>query len=125
MPDWSIGIVPVNPANPAGPAAFQPQDAAVGATLEAWDGDTVTWNNTTGSAHQPWPTDANGAPVLAGEPPRSTPGYMSDPIPAAQASRPTYPVQLGTSTAPVLVHYCCLLHPNERGTIRIVPVPTP
>jgi hypothetical protein len=109
---WSVGIVPMNPANPAGPAAFQPRDAAVGTTLEAWDGDTVTWDNTKGATHQPWPTDANYVPVPAATPPRATTGYMSDPIPAAQASRPAYPVLLGNSTSPVLVHYCCLLHPT-------------
>ncbi len=125
MPDWSIRIVPVDPAKPAGDAAFQPQDAATGATLEAWDGDTVSWNNTTGTTHRPWPTDANYVPVPAVDPPDATPGYMSDPIPPAQSSRPTYPVQLGNSPTPILVHYCCLLHPNERGTIRIVPIPTP
>jgi len=53
----------VNPSDPAGPAAFAPQDGGPGQPLEAWDGDTVTWNNTTGDHHWPWPTDANYQPL--------------------------------------------------------------
>jgi len=147
MPDWSIRIVPVNSSDPAGPAAFEPQDAGPGAPLEAWDGDTVTWNNTTGAEHQPWPTDANYQPLTVN---RGDPGYMSDPIAAGQASRPTYPVTLPPPPSPMpylvyyyywgtpppqpppaaayLVHYYCKNHPNEvseRGIIRVIAIPSP
>ena len=125
MPDWSIRIVPVNPSDPKGPAAFVPQDAGSGQPLEAWDGDTVTWNNTTGTDHQPWPTDANYQPLNVT---RGQQAYMSDDIPAGQSSRPTYPVNLGTATPPLLVHYYCAQHPNEqseRGIIRVIAIPSP
>lgn len=124
MPDWSIRIVPVDPSHPTGPAQFAPQGERPGQPLEAWDGDTVTWNNTTAAAHWPWPTDANYQPLNVS---RGQPGYMSDNIPAAQGSRPTYPVSLGTATPPLLVHYYCKNHPNEsseRGIIRVIPVPS-
>jgi hypothetical protein len=63
VPDWSIRIVPVNPSHPAGPAEFEPQGESPGRPLEAWVGDTVTWNNTTDAAHWPWPTDADYKPL--------------------------------------------------------------
>lgn len=125
MPDWSIKIVPVDPANPTGPAAFQPQGAAPGEPLEAWDGDTVTWNNTTGANHWPWPTDANYQPLPVS---RGQQAYMSDDIAAGQGSRPTYPVNLGSASPPLLVHYYCKDHPDvqsERGIIRVIAVPSP
>ena len=124
MPDWSIRIVPVDPLHPAGPASFAPQGKAPGQSLEAWDGDTVTWNNTTDAAHWPWPTDANYQPLNVGP---GQQAYMSDNIPAKLGSRPTYPVNLGTAN-PTLVHYYCKNHPvepSERGIIQVSPVPPP
>ncbi len=124
MPDWSIRIVPVNASDPAGPAAFSPQDGGPGQPLEAWDGDTVTWNNTTGDHHWPWPTDANYQPLSVA--PGQT-AYMTDDIAAGQGSRPIYSVNLGSATPPLLVHYYCKDHPNresERGIIRVIAGPT-
>jgi hypothetical protein len=127
MPEWSIKIIPVDPAKPAGSAQFVPQNAPVGKPLATWDGDLVTWNNTTDTAHWPWPTDANYNPLPV------TPGttaYMSDDIAARQGSRPTYSVNLPTSGSPpvpYIAHYYCKDHPNdpsERGTISIIPPPT-
>jgi hypothetical protein len=91
MPEWSIKIVPVDPTRPAGSAQFVPQDAPAGQPLATWDGDLVTWNNTTDTAHWPWPTDSNynPLPVTSG-----TTAYMSDDIAARQGSRPTYSVNL-------------------------------
>jgi hypothetical protein len=125
MPDWSIKIIPVNPSQPNGAATFEPQDKGPGQPLEAWDGDTVTWNNTTGADHWPWPTDANYQPLNVS---RGQQAYMSDNIPAGQGSRPTYPVNLGSASPPLLVHYYCKNHPNvesERGIIRVIAIPSP
>ena len=127
MPEWSIKIVPVDPNQPAGSAQFVPQNAPVGQPLATWDGDLVTWNNTTDTTHWPWPTDAsyNPLPVQPG-----TIAYMSDDIAARQGSRPTYSVNLPGPPAPptpYLVYYYCKDHPNdlnERGTISIIPPPT-
>jgi plastocyanin len=121
VPDWSIRILPVNSSHPAGPAEFEPQGERSGRPLEAWVGDTVTWNNTTDAAHWPWPTDANYQPlnVQLGDL-----GYMSDNIQAKQGSRPTFNV----GTQPALLHYYCKNHPNEqseRGTINVIPIPSP
>lgn len=121
MPDWSIRIVPVNASDPAGPAAFEPQGEGPGWPLEAWIGDNVTWNNTTDAAHWPWPTDANYQPQ---DVKRGDLGYMSDEIQARQGSRPTFNV----GTTPTLLHYYCKNHPNEqseRGTINVIPIPSP
>ncbi len=63
MPDRSIKIVPVNPADPKGSASFAPQGGHPGGTQEAWEGDDITWNNSTDAEHWPWPTDANYQPL--------------------------------------------------------------
>ena len=125
MPDWSIKIVPVDPTKPAGSAQFVPQTAPVGQPQATWDGDTVSWNNTTDAAHQPWPTDSNYDPQPA------KPGdnnYMSDDIPARGSSRPAFAINLPTNVpTPYILYYYCKDHPddpNERGTISIIPVPT-
>ena len=126
MPDWSIRIVPVDPSKPAGSAQFVPQNAPAGQPLATWDGDLVTWNNTTDAAHWPWPTDSsyNPLPVQPG-----TTAYMSDNIAARQGSRPTYSINLPSPPPPTpyIVYYYCKDHPddpNERGTISIIQPPT-
>lgn len=131
MPEWSIRIVPVDPSKPGGSAQFVPQNGSPGKPLATWDGDTVTWNNTTDAAHWPWPTNSNYEPqsVAPGDL-----GYMSDDIAARQGSRPTYSINLPVPPAgapptpiPYIVYYYCKDHPddpNERGTIQIVPPPT-
>ena len=126
MPDWSIKIVPVDSTKPAGSARFEPQNAPPGQPLATWDGDLVTWNNTTDAAHWPWPTDENYQPLPVAP---GTTAYMSDNIAPRQGSRPAYSVNLppDTTQQPYIVYYCCKNHPNdpnERGTISIVSPPT-
>ena len=123
MPDWSIKIVP----SPIGTgAAFQPdlQGAAPGDPLRTMQDDLVTWNNTTGQTHQPWPAGPDFSPFTPDQVQRGTPNYLSDPIPAGQSSRPSYDVAQPTDTPPPpatwTVYYVCAVHPNvesERGTI--------
>jgi hypothetical protein len=125
MPDWSIKIVPVDPSKPDGSAQFVPQNAPVGQPLATWNGDLVTWNNTTDTAHWPWPTDANYQPLTVKS---GDLGYMSDDIPMRQGSRPTYSINLPSTPPPTpyTVYYYCKDHPNdpnERGTIVITNPP--
>jgi len=130
MPDWSIKIVP---ANSGSGAAFQPDlnGYEPGDPLIAQQDDLVSWNNTTGDTHQPWPTDSNYNPLSDADVlPRGGPNYLSDPIPGGQSSRPSYDVaQPGTTPAPSswIVYYYCKLHPTietERGTIEATVPPT-
>ena len=121
MPDWSIRIIPVAiVAHPAGPAEFEPQGERSGRPLEAWVGDTVTWNNTTDAAHWPWPTDANYQPlnVQPGDL-----GYMSDNIQAKQGSRPTL------TSGPSLRYCTIIVNSSQRTertrTINVIPIPSP
>jgi plastocyanin len=120
MPDLSIKIVS---AGARGKAAFVPdlQGAQAGDPLPAQQDDIVSWNNTTNRKHQPWPTDSNYTPVPDTQLPRTSPNYMSDPIPAGQSSRPGFDIpQTGT------IYYCCKLHPKsktERGTIVVTAAP--
>jgi plastocyanin len=98
MAAWSITIV-------AGPAAFTPQN------LFADPGDVVSFNNTTATVHQPYQIDSTGvaAPVPLG-------GNLWLPIqPGDQSPAWTIP-QLKSGT---VIHYRCLLHPGEVGTITI------
>jgi hypothetical protein len=124
MPDRSIKIVPVNPADPKGSASFAPQGGHPGGTQEAWEGDAITWNNTTDAEHWPWPTDANYQPLTLAAPERNQADYLSDNIATHNSSRPTY----SPKPPPRTIYYFCKNHPNdqhERGTIRVVPVPQP
>jgi hypothetical protein len=117
MPDWSIKIVP-NPAAVAdAPAAFVPDliGAGPGDPLQAQVADIVSWNNTTGEAHWPWPTDANGVLLSV------TPGdaaYLSDDIPCHTPSDGYSLPNAGT------LYYCCKWHHAERGQIVVAAVAT-
>lgn len=115
MPDWSIKIRP----NPGGladaPGLFDPLDA----TLD----DIISWNNTTGDTHQPWPTDSNYVPLNV------TPdmqAYLSDEILPGQSSD-SYDLPMPTTVDPATglatLYYCCKRHPAEHGRITVKPVP--
>jgi plastocyanin len=123
MPDWSIKIVP----SPSGEgAAFQPDlhEAKPGDPLRVMQDDLVTWNNTTGQTHQPWPASVEWSPFPLDQVQRGGPNYLSDPIPAGESSQPAYDAAQPADTTPPpqrwTVYYVCKLHPNvpsERGTI--------
>jgi len=115
--DWAIDIIPYGPE-----AAFRPKlvpAANPGDPLKAQADDIVTWGNRTGDVHQPWPTvgnDASGPPVpqpATGNPP----GYLCDPIPPNDSSRPQFVV---AGNAGDQINYCCRNHPTERGQIIVV-----
>jgi hypothetical protein len=73
-------------------ATFQPDPAGVQA------GDRIHWNNETNNDHQLQVSD----------------GFTTDNIPAGAVSNPGYPANVGVS-------YQCLTHPQEQGTIQMVP----
>ncbi len=123
MPDWSIKIVPSG----SGGAAFVPdlQGAKPGDPLRAQQDDLVTWNNTTGDSHQPWPTNSSYQPLQVQ---RTSAEYLSDVVAAGGSSRPSYDVAQPSPTSQTwTIYYYCKLHPNvatERGTIIGTAVPT-
>ena len=55
MPDWSIKFIPAKNPTPDIRADFEldAPDAERGANVEVFQGDLVSWNNTTGDEHQP------------------------------------------------------------------------
>jgi hypothetical protein len=122
MPDWSIKIVR---AASGGGAAFQPDvpGSRPGDPLTATQDDLVSWNNTTGQAHQPWQTDSNYQPLSDAWVAAHPDLYMSDSIPGNRSSSPAYDVsQPGGQPPPNswTIYYFCKLHPavkSERGTI--------
>jgi hypothetical protein len=123
MPDWSIKIVAAATNVAGAPAQFVPDlvDAHGGQPLAAQVDDLVTWNNTTGEAHWPWPTDQNYAPLPDSQVSTKNGNYLSDRIPAGMSSRPSYDVKMPTSGS--TIYYCCKLHPQERGRITVTAIP--
>jgi len=74
-------------------AVFQPDPAGVQV------GDRIHWNNTTNNDHQVQMTDGT---------------FETDNIPAGAVSNPGF-IAAGEAS------YRCLIHPQEQGTIQIVP----
>jgi len=105
--NWAIKIVQVSP----GVAGFKPDvlDARVGDTLQAQVSDAVTWGNTTADVHQP--IRDYGEDWEDGE-------ALCNPIPANSPSTPQFVVvgQVGD-----VINYKCKFHPEETGSITIVP----
>src|SRR5258708_7405950 len=115
MPDWSIKIIP-NPAATADqPVLLKPDlvGAHAGDPLETQEGDQVSWDNQSGQAYQPWPTDENYnlKPILGRTPPPapppapnpSPPEYLTDMIPGKRSSKPAYNVILPANG---VIYYC-------------------
>jgi hypothetical protein len=93
-----------------------------GATLDpqsrtANQNDLIAWNNTTGNAHQPWPTDASYTPLNVT---KGSPQYLADQIPPGETSLTYVVAQPSGNPKTWTVYYYCKLHPadtGERGTI--------
>lgn len=122
---WSVKIEKTR----GGQTVFTPDQtgpdqkpAAPGDPLTAQIGDIVSWRNDTGDVHTIWQTDDAGAPIATvtvgdrGIPP-SFDGLMSNPIAPDTSSSPQYIVYAGDGVP--TIHYCCLLHRNETGSINI------
>src|SRR5262249_22091650 len=73
-------------------ATFQPDPSGVQL------GDRIHWNNETNNDHEVQVSD----------------GFVTDNIPPGKVSNPGYPASAGVS-------YRCSIHPQEQGTIQIVP----
>src|ERR1700733_12475373 len=111
MPDWSIKFVPAknpkpgvladfvldNPGNPTSP-------------FSVYQGDNVSWNNTTHNHHQPAVYD----PVGGAGPPGGKPQPIGSVLKPHDSSD-TYPV---AAPAGSTIWFCCALHPHEVGTLR-------
>jgi hypothetical protein len=118
MPDWSIKIVPNTAAVAGQPGAFRPQ--------QAHEGDIVSWNNTTGDWHQPWPTDKNYVPLPGVT--SASQQYLSDNIPpgtSSDAYSVILPADFDPATNTGTIFYRCQVHPDEHGTITVIGVKTP
>jgi hypothetical protein len=123
MPDWSIKIVPAETPTTDEPAAFVPDliGARPGTPLETQVDDIVTWNNTTDEEHWPWPVDEKGDPLPPDQVSPQFGNYLSNKIPAHMSSRPGYNVMMPASGD--IIDYCCKLHPQMRGKIKVTAIP--
>ena len=123
MPDWSIKFVPAKnpkpgvvadfvldvPGNPPGP-------------FNVFNGDIVSWNNTTKDEHQPAVFD----PVGGAGPPVGPAKPVGDVLKPHKSS-PGYGV--GASVGSV-IRFCCTKHSGEFGIMIVVqpgqpPAPPP
>jgi len=116
--------------NPGPPDPGPNEKLAPGEPFTAQIGDGVSWGNYTPVAHMIWRTDGDGgAPVATVTSEENSPGYgrgippsfdgrMSDPIAPGTPSSQEY-VVITAEKPPTTIHYCCLLHPNEKGSINI------
>jgi hypothetical protein len=116
MAEWSIKIVPVDNPGPDQRAKFVPQLQEDGPTgLNVSQGDTISWNNTTGDVHQPVAADSNYQPLGLAP---NTPGYLSNEIPKHASSEPAWIANTATNP-PTTIYYVCALHKDEHGIITI------
>jgi hypothetical protein len=123
MPDWSIKFVPTKnpklgvladfvldgPGDPPGP-------------FNVFNGDLVSWNNTTGDNHQP----AVFAAVGGAGPPVGHPQPIGGTLQPRKSS-PAYPV---AAPAGSVIRFCCTLHAGEFGVMVVTtpgqpPAPPP
>ena len=119
MPDWSIKIVQI-----PGGVQFIPDvpGGKAGDPLVVQEDDIVSWNNTTGQPHQPWPIEVTfniGLDTSVGNVQSPVTLYLSDPIAPNQSSSPGFSVPV----LPGTIHYCDLNNPQARGTITITAIP--
>jgi len=115
MPDWSIKIV--RSKQPGVLAEFVGDvPGAKPGSFDVQQGDLVSWNNTTGEAHWPWPLASKTAAPAIPLPPGS-PVLVSGSVQPTTSSD-DYNVGAATGTT---VWYCCRIHPNERACLVVVP----
>jgi hypothetical protein len=114
MPDWSIKFVPAQNPTPDRRADFQLDSpkGKRGATIEVFNGDLVSWNNTTGDNHQP----AVFAPVGGAGPP-VPPAQPIGGILGSHQSSPAYGV---AAPAGSVIRFCCTQHSGEFGIMVVV-----
>jgi hypothetical protein len=113
MPDWSIKFVPAKHPTPDKAADFVLDVAGdPPGPFDVFQGDLVSWNNTTAVGHQP----AVFAAVQGGDPPPTgKPTPVGDILKQHQSS-PAYPV----SAAPGwVIRFCCTQHSGEFSVMVV------
>jgi plastocyanin len=86
------------------------------ASIACWAGDQLSWRNTTPEAHELGVVNADGKFV----------GFFDAPLDPGQVSAvftPSLRLNAEKKQEPYTLHYTCRLHPRERGTIIVNPVP--
>jgi hypothetical protein len=121
--DGGRTVFTLNPGPNPGPN----EKLALGEPFTAQNGDGVSWRNDTSVAHTIWQTDGDGGAPIAtvtaggrGIPP-SFDGLMSNPIAPDTSSSGQYSVNT-KKPLPTTIYYRCLLHPNEKGIIKVIDV---
>jgi hypothetical protein len=112
MPDWSIKFIPIKNPTPDRRANFvldAPGDPP--GPFDVFQGDVVSWNNTTGDQHQP----AVYKPVPAGNPPAGTP----DPIGGLMQPHKSSPGYAVSAAPGMVIHFCCTQHKGEVGQMEV------
>src|ERR1700757_4242856 len=114
MPDWSIKFIPAQHPTPDRRADFQVDTpkGKRGATIEVFNGDLVSWNNTTVDGHQP----AVFAPVQGAGPP-VPPAQPIGGILQLHQSSPAYGV---AAPAGSVIRFCCTQHSGEVGIMVVI-----
>jgi len=113
MPDWSIKFIPIKHPTPDRRAMFVLDVAGEPpGPVPVFQGDLVSWNNTTSDQHQPAVFDA----VQGGAPPSGTPTPIGG-IMQPRASSPAYPVKAASGS---FIRFCCTQHSGEFGVMVVV-----
>jgi len=112
MPDWSIKFVPAKNPVPNLRADFVLDGPGEPSSpFNVFQGDIVSWNNTTGDPHQP----AVFAPVLSAGPPVGNPQPIGGALQPRKSS-PAYPVAAPPGS---VIRFCCTLHAGEFGVLVV------
>jgi len=116
MPDWSIKFIPAKNPSPDRRADFELDSPTGkrGANVEVFQGDLVSWNNTTGDPHQPAVFDP-----VAGAGPPVPPAHPIGGILQKHKSSPAYAVAAPPGS---VIRFCCTQHKGEFG-IMVVKTP--
>jgi hypothetical protein len=112
MPDWSIKFIPAKNPKPDLRADFVldvPDDPP--GPFNVFQGDVVSWNNTTGDQHQP----AVFTPVGGAGPPVGNPTPIGGVLQSRQSS-PGYAVAAPPGS---VIRFCCTKHAGEFGVMVV------
>jgi plastocyanin len=115
MPDFTIKIIPGAVAGAPAQFVADIPGAKPGDPITLQAGDLYSWDNMTSEEHWPWPTDEKFQPLADDKVSFSLGNFLSERIAPGSSS--------GASIAPSIpgeIRYCCKLHPEMRGSIKIV-----
>ena len=112
MPDPSIKFIPIHNPTPDRRADFVlDEEGDPPGPFNVFQGDLVSWNNTTDDDHQA----AVYKPVDAGKPPVGTPDPIGKIMPP-RTSSPAYPI---SAKPGMVIHFCCTKHSGEVGMLVV------